>query len=121
MTMSMTLASANRLDGTDRRLALMTARRAALTGLGERLQIGRGQQRGQRQAGRAALQHPDIGRQQAPQHSFADIAHHHLTHLMMGEGVEQRLLAVAAFGCGRIGQSGDNVPFGVKFAAARHG
>ena len=33
---------------------------------------------------------------------------------MMGEGVEQRLLAVAAFGGGRVNQGGDNVPFGVK-------
>lgn len=114
MTMAMTLACADWLDGTDRRFALMTARRTPLTCLGKRLQIGGGQQRGQRQAGREALQHPDICRQQATQHPLADIAHHYLTHLMMGKGVEQRLLAVAAFGGGRVGQGGDNVPFGVK-------
>ena len=32
----------------------------------------------------------------------------------MGEGVEQPLLAVAAFGCGRVGQGGDDAPFGAE-------
>lgn len=117
MTMAMTLACAYGLDGTDRRFALMTARRTALTGLGERLQIGGGQQRGQRQAGRAALQHPDIDRQQATQHPLADIAYHHLTHLMMGEGVEQRLLAVAAFGGGRVSQVAITFPSGLRICS----
>ena len=43
-TMAVGMACANRLDGADRRLALMTARRAALTGICEQLQIGGGQQ-----------------------------------------------------------------------------
>ena len=41
-TVTMGVACADGLDGTDSRLALMTTRRTALTCLGKRLQIGGG-------------------------------------------------------------------------------